>query len=913
EAAFGMPETGGGETTQASATWGVSNDRGYIAAAAEYFRREQMSVRDKDLMCDRHWEVDENGRVRHDEVDVPPGVEINPCKTQIIGRFRNLFGVELNPLFDVPGRHSDYFFTPGTTNIGIPNFSDDIDFDNNGFIDVNEKDPLYNGADYRRSIVQNQDFISPLERLTFTAFGNYRIESLNDMETFFELSYANRKNKILSSGAQIFPTVPADNPTNPCGVQALADAGNPDLCGGLIYQILQDPALTPPEFLIDPPILPLAPALPVVPIVLIEGDRNNTEVELSQIRLVGGIRGDLPFWNSGSGDGLFGFNNWNYEVSGSYHRSFGTSVRRGIIEDRLTLSLNTTRVDVDDEDGDGETDDLVCGIGGIGSEVFGDLFGFLDPLNCVPVNLFSEDVMRFNRLTPEEREFLFGVRTFATEIEQAIVSGFVGGDIMSLPAGPVGFVLGGEWRRDEIDSRPDDNAEDGNFIGFFADKGAIGSREFKEGFAEIRIPVLSGLPFAHELTIEAAGRVTNETFYGTNWTYGVKGLYQPFQWLTFRGSYGTSFRAPNLREFFFRGSTGFVSPFNDPCIVPLEARTGGAYDPTKDDRDPAIIQGCMSDGVDPFSLGLGPTSSIEVETGSNKDLVEETSTTYTVGAVLDVPYAALGMGDAFTTQISATHFNIDVRNTIEEPNTNFIIEECYRSDPAGLSSPFCDRFDRVPGTGFVDLVDARFINIGQVTSVGFDFNTLFGYRGIELGERALDLRLDARATWLLEQTETIETQFDDNLGEVGTPKWRGQATLFADWWDFRLLWRTRFIDSQETDFPDAFGANDTCQPVTGIVPLDAPPEDEPGTVIRDTSDALCRDVGHLDQYWLNNASLTWRRETWSLTAGVNNVFDVDPPRADSSEILTSAAGNFPLGVGYDFFGRTYFVNVAKRF
>lgn len=871
ETAFNVPESGGGKVSQVSATWGVTGDNGFIGVGAEFFRRDQYSIADAGYLCDEHFEIDESGDVRNVEVDVRPGTTLNTCKTQIIGRFRN------------GNTGADFFYTPGFSNTGVTDYSRAIDSNLDGLLDVDQKDPLYNGADGSRSIVQNQDLVSPLERISFMAFGNYKIEELNNMETFFELLYAQRDSAIIGDGAQIFPTVPESNPLNPCGLEAVTlNPAIVGVCGGG------------------------AAGSPIIPIVLVDGDRNTTQVEQQQIRLVGGIRGDLPFWNGEAGDGLFGFSDWTYELSGSYQRSFGTSVRRGIIEDRLALSLFTTARQPDGT--------LGCGFDFDGDGFFDtagdfDLFGFLSPESCVPVDLVSAGVQGLNALSPQEQEYLFGVRTFSTEVQQSIIQGFFGGNIANLPAGEVGFVMGFEYRQDEIESRPDDTAEDGNFIGFFSDRGATGRREIKEGFAEIHIPILKDQPFAQELWVEGSGRLTNESFYGTNWVHAAKGLWKPFDWLTIRGSRGTSFRAPNLREQFFKGATGFVSGFNDPCIVPLAANIGGVYDPSFDNRTPTQLASCVAAGVDPTSLGLAGSSSLEVLTGGTTLLSAETSRTFTVGGVLDVPFADMGMGESFRTQLSVTHFDILVRNTVEEPSVAFLFDDCYDNPSKPFpTSAFCNRITRDPMTGFVDLVDAGFINIGVITSRGFDFNALFEYDGLTVGGETLALSLDAKATMLLEQTQTVIDDFDDNRGEIGTPKWRGQATFFADWSNWRGIWRARYIGKQDEDggvdldAGTGFGNNDTCRAFLGLAP--AP---------RDLTDEQCANIDFVDDYIVHDASLTWRNDMWSVTAGLNNVLDKRPPQADSAVVTTSSAGNIPLGVGYDLFGRTFQFSIQRRF
>ena len=150
----------------------------------------------------------------------------------------------------------------------------------------------------------------------------------------------------------------------------------------------------------------------------------------------------------------------------------------------------------------------------------------------------------------------------------------------------------------------------------------------------------------------------------------------------------------------------------------------------------------------------------------------------------------------------------------------------------------------------------------------------------------------------------------DNVGEFGTPEWRGQATLFADWSNWRGLWRARYIGKQDedggvdVDAGTGFINGDTCRPFLGLAP--AP---------RDLTDEQCANIDFAPDYVVHDASLTWRNDLWSITAGINNVFDRKPPQVDSgvTTISVSSAGNIPLGVGYDLFGRTFQMSIQRRF
>jgi len=74
---------------------------------------------------------------------------------------------------------------------------------------------------------------------------------------------------------------------------------------------------------------------------------------------------------------------------------------------------------------------------------------------------------------------------------------------------------------------------------------------------------------------------------------------------------------------------------------------------------------------------------------------------------------------------------------------------------------------------------------------------------------------------------------------------------------------------------------------------------------------LCRDYGDADNYFLNNVSLYYFGDRWTIGGGIRNVFDQEPPVVDSTEVL--AVNNTPIGYGYDLYGRTYFLNLGVSF
>ena len=73
---------------------------------------------------------------------------------------------------------------------------------------------------------------------------------------------------------------------------------------------------------------------------------------------------------------------------------------------------------------------------------------------------------------------------------------------------------------------------------------------------------------------------------------------------------------------------------------------------------------------------------------------------------------------------------------------------------------------------------------------------------------------------------------------------------------------------------------------------------------------LCRDYAKADDYFLHSTSLFYNADSWTVGAGIRNVFNKEPPVVDGSEVLSYS--NTPIGYGYDLQGRTFFFDVVYR-
>ncbi|MGB0835735.1 MAG: TonB-dependent receptor domain-containing protein [Psychrobium sp.] len=868
QVSFSAPKEGG-EETSLGLLYGKTGDNYSFTIAGEYYDRKRQTFGQNPFLSnceERIFEGEDGKEYRGRRGDGPSATPHSNCA-----------------LFPLTNRMSIPFFgsvyrTEGTTNIGIPNYSDSTlnpdnvaffqsqgvnaihadsngdgvndtaiwDANGDGYLDFDFADPLYSYLN--SSERNNQDWVSQLERVTVYANGDYLFQDDNDTKFFYEGLYSQRDSGVIAGTGQIFPTVSANNPYNICG----SDPINGIDCRAGVGA-------------------PYGPQS-ATPIINIRGDRDRQAVDVYQYRFVGGVNGNIGALDD------FGQGSWSYEVAITHSGSKGESSRRGISRSNFAKSLAAVR----NPDGS-----ITCGNGSDG---------------CVPVNLFSSNIYTEGggSFTDAEAAYLLVNSEITTEIEQTLFSAFVTGDMFALPWNNeiVPIVVGTEFRKDKITTTLNDVAQEGLY-NLAADLGADGSKNLREIFFETEFPLIRGQEWAEELTLTASGRVTDETFYAPERTYSLKAIYRPTEWLTFRGTRGTSYRTPNLRERFLNGGSSFSS-ITDPCVVPDAARNSDpldtnaveTYNAAEDERSQRIMDSCSANGVDPTSLGLNDGSdngftsfvSAEITTGGSEELSPERSLSETYGIVIEQPFT-----DAFELTLGVTWYDIEITEGVAQPGSAFIVGRCFDNaeSPDG-SSEFCSSVNRDPDTKQISGINGSFINIGFEGSKGIDYN-IFYSQDFVVGNNELGVELDIQATQLKARNFDILGDVDDNLGEIANPEWRGSARLGLSYRDFSFNWRTQFIGGGQNDDLFEYDVRPGC----------------------DGLDVLCRQKETTEDYTVHTMSLGYAQDNWAINAGVRNVFNDAPPELDGD-----AGGNIrnvPLGVGYDTFGRTVFATLNYKF
>src|SRR6185369_8711036 len=120
---------------------------------------------------------------------------------------------------------------------------------------------------------------------------------------------------------------------------------------------------------------------------------------------------------------------------------------------------------------------------------------------CVPLNLFGGlGANGQGTITQEMLDFVRFTTKDSSKQELTTFSGNVTGDLFELPAGPLGFASGVEYRKYAGSFTPDQ----ARIAGESQDSAAVatkGDYDVKEIYAEVNVPIVSDAPFAKKLDL----------------------------------------------------------------------------------------------------------------------------------------------------------------------------------------------------------------------------------------------------------------------------------------------------------------------------------------------------------------------------------------------------------------------------
>ena len=497
-----------------------------------------------------------------------------------------------------------------------------------------------------------------------------------------------------------------------------------------------------------------------------------------------------------------------------------------------------------------------------------------DP-TCVPINMFGG----LGAITPEMAAYSSATALQQQDYSQLIATAFVTGPIdflkSPLASNPVAVSIGAEYRDEYGETVPDEclklapasclGGAGGNLLPI------AGGFDVREGFAEALIPLVEGVPFVHGLDVELGYRYSDYDPTGSDDTWKAGLNWRPIDSLMFRVMQQKATRAPNVGELAFPQVTGLDNAQLDPCSI------NNAGNIT------AELQAlCQSTGMSAAQVGtVEDIVSNQVNGFFGTDLENlpepETADTTTIGVVWTPDFLN---GAVF----SLDYYDIDIEDVIGEFTGQEILDACY---VAGLPEE-CAKVRRIggtltlPGAGIELFTTNKVFLRAEGVELGFAF-------GFELGGFG-DLQFSGNVNKYLthEFQSGVATPVVDCNGLYGTscqkprPELRWIQRTTWNWNNLTVSAMWRHIDS-----------------------VDAQPDE-----IDSFADPF-KSIDSFDYIDLYASYQLFDMVTVSL--GVVNVFDEDPPVVgDSAGSTTFNSGNtFPAM--YDTLGQVITVGLSAQF
>ena len=469
---------------------------------------------------------------------------------------------------------------------------------------------------------------------------------------------------------------------------------------------------------------------------------------------------------------------------------------------------------------------------------------------CTPLNIFGTitpqmaDYIRYNGYDEQE----------ATQTDFALNASR---ELFTLPAGPVGFAVGYEYRKEEAVDSPDAFAATLSSV-LPAVAGVRqapttaqsrdptrGSYDLNELYAEVNVPLLADKPLARSLDVDAAVRYSDYSTVGGETTAKFGLAWRPFEPVLLRGTYSQGFRAPSILEL-YQGTRNTNFQAVDPC------NGGGAGRPGC-----AGVPGTYNQN----QFGGGTINGI---VAGNPNLEPETADTYSLGLAF-TPESAPGAAFTFD------WFRIDVEDAIAAQTPQQILQACANRQV------FCDLVTRA-ASGEVVALRQAVVNLASIRVSGFDTSARWAF---DTGAGRFEPSIDASYLDTF-RTSTVRPDgsllVDERAGKSDQPRstfprWKAQAGLRYGRGALDANWKARYIG----------GSYD--------VPNNAINGGEIGSVI----------------YHDLQLAMSFADAKYRVALGVDNLFDKQPPASAANNPI-----NFDIYT-YDIRGRYLYATFGARF
>ncbi len=374
----------------------------------------------------------------------------------------------------------------------------------------------------------------------------------------------------------------------------------------------------------------------------------------------------------------------------------------------------------------------------------------------------------WNPLTPDQVRSIMthGKNTAESWVNQAQL--IVSGDLFEGWAGPIGFAATLEAAEQGYELHPDPFADQGDPVPYFSpfglrDSGGGERRRYAAG-VEFKVPLLESL------TATAAGRYDkydDATATDDAFTYNAGLEWRPIDSLLFRGTYATSFRAPDMHFVFAQDSQSISDLTDIPRCVEAQ-----------DYRNCTWEAGYKIEDATIFRQGA-PT------------LEEEEGKSWTMGFVWDI---------TDNLSLSSDYWDIELENIIDDLGAGQILSDdagCrfgFNSDGTPWQGvrggAYCSTIHSLisrDATGNVTSVRVGPVNQAKLHAAGIDATLRYRLATERLGDFRFSLNYTNQMKYETQfsVTDAVTDRRDDQIrskfrGSVVWARGNWNATLFAD-------------------------------------------------------------------------------------------------------------------------------------
>lgn len=481
--------------------------------------------------------------------------------------------------------------------------------------------------------------------------------------------------------------------------------------------------------------------------------------------------------------------------------------------------------------------------------------------DCVPYLVFTPGA-----ITQASLDYLTTDMRTTGSASEYVFNAYVSGDlpfVLPTAVNRPAVVLGAEYRKETSRTLFDDVLSHGDILGDAVRRNVRGSYDVRELFTEAAVPLIEDKRFVRDLSAELGFRRSDYDISGSHDTWKVGLNYRPIDRLKLRGGFNRAVRAPNVIELFLPQSASLWNG-SDPCAGATPVFSA---------------EQCARTGVAASRYGLvtaDPVGQFNMLVGGNAGLQPESADTWTLGFVTS-PLRGLNL--------SVDYWDIKIDDVIGLVDPQTALNQCALSGEPAL----CSLVHRAPdGNLWLDIQSG---SGGYIQATNANLG-LWHFRGVDV---AMDYRLPMSTgamKFTLNGSRFLKKFYENVKGVAGsryscqglyssecdfpTPKWRHSfetSYISNSFWTVGLNWR--YFSSVDNPAVD-----------TGI------------------------DKGIGAQSYFDLIGTFRIGEKASIVAGVNNIFDKEPPLVS----LDLSTNYFNTVDGYyDMLGRYLHASMTVRF